>query len=127
MKALGIEIRSKRHAVRQAGFNIEFVQNAVPISGGAGFFGGFLFVDQPFSVLGLEIVIGIAEKRFGGGDKFGIGVAKPEDRSFVGRRGLRVHIGVVGESGVGVIVVDRNAVDLRKQIIVDFLDVLRGS
>src|SRR5712671_1301313 len=41
MEALGIEIGSKRHAVGQAGFNIELVQNAVPISGAARFFSGF--------------------------------------------------------------------------------------
>src|SRR5712671_4411937 len=107
MKALGIEIGSKRHAVRQTGFNIELIEDAVPISSAAGFFGGFLFVDQPLGVLGLEIIVGIGKERFGGGDEFGIGVAQTEDGSFVGRRGLRVHIGIVGESGVGVIVVDR--------------------
>src|SRR5258708_5174838 len=105
MEALRIEIRSKRHTVCQAGFNIEFVQNAVPISGAARFFGGFLFVDQPLRMLGLEIVIGIGEERFGSSNEFGIGVAQAEDGSFVGRSGLRVHIGIVGESGVGVIVV----------------------
>src|SRR5712672_1476644 len=104
MEALGIEIRSKRHTVRQAGFNIELVEDAVPVSGGAGFFGGFLFVDQPLRVLRLEIIVRIGKKRFGGGNEFGIAVAQAEDRSFVGRRGLRVHIGIVWESGVGVIV-----------------------
>src|SRR6266850_44670 len=127
MEALGIEIGSKRHAVGQAGFNIELIEDAVPISSGAGFFGGFLFVDQPLGVLRLEIVIGIGEERFGGGNEFGIGVAQTEDGSFVGRRGLRVHIGVVWESRVGVIVVDEDAVDLREEMVVNFLDVLRGS
>ena len=45
MEALGIEIGSKRHAVRQAGFNIELIEYTVPIISAAGLFGGFLFVD----------------------------------------------------------------------------------
>src|SRR5712672_3234675 len=127
MEALGIEIGSKRHAVRQAGFNIELVQNAVPISGAARFFSGFLFVDQPLRMFGLEIFVGIGEKGFCGGYEFRISVAQAEDRGFVGGRGLRVHIGIVGESGVGVIVVDGDTVDLREEMVVDFLDILRRS
>src|SRR5712671_4194166 len=67
MEALGIEIRSKRHAVCQAGFNIELIEDAIPISGAARFFSGFLFVDQPLGVFGLEVIVGIGEKGFCGG------------------------------------------------------------
>ena len=72
VKTLGIEIRRHHHAIRQADFDVQFVENAVEISRAARCFRGFLFVDQPFGVLGLEIIVGIAEKRFRRGDKFGI-------------------------------------------------------
>src|SRR5712671_6693500 len=45
MEALGIEIRSERDPVGQAGLNIELVEDAVPVGGCAGLFGGLLFVD----------------------------------------------------------------------------------
>ena len=75
----------------------------------------------------LEVIVGIGEEGFRGGDEFRVGVAQTEDGSFVGRRGLRVHIGIVRESSVGVVVVNGNAIDLREEMVVDFLDVLRGS
>src|SRR5882762_9938755 len=127
MEALRIEIRSERDPVGQAGLNIELVEDAVPVGGCAGLFGGLLFVDQPFGVFRLKIIVWIGEERFGGSNEFGIAVAQAEDGSFVGGRGLRVHIGIVGESSVGVIVIDGDAVDLREEMVVDFLDVLRGS
>ena len=40
MKALGIEIRREGHAVRETGFDIQFVENAVPISRAARRFRG---------------------------------------------------------------------------------------
>src|SRR5260370_38271961 len=101
MKALRIEIRSKRDPVGQAGFNIELVENAVPISGGAGFLRGFLFVDQPLRMLGLEIVIGIGEERFGSSDEFGIAVAQTEGGSSVGRPALDVQGEIARTSSVG--------------------------
>ena len=40
---------------------------------------------------------------------------------------MRVHVGVVWKSSVRMIVVDGNAIDLGEEMVVDFLDVLRGG
>src|SRR3989442_15914081 len=87
MKALGIEVRAERDAIGQARFDVELVENAVPIRGAARFFGGFLFVDQPFGVFWLKIIVGIAEKRLRRGDEFRIGVAQTENGTLARRRG----------------------------------------
>ncbi len=75
----------------------------------------------------LEIIVRIAEKGFRRGDEFGIGIAQAQDGAFVGWGGLRVHVGVVGKRGVGMIVVDGDAIDLWKETVVDFLDVGWGG
>ena len=74
VKAFGIEIGSEGYAIGETGFDVELIQDVVPVGGAAGGFSGFFLVDQPFSMFGREIVVGIAEERFGGGDEFGIGL-----------------------------------------------------
>src|SRR5690242_10987123 len=101
MEALGIEVGRHGHAICEADFNFELVEDAIPIGGAAVFFRVFFFFGQPLGVLGLEVVVGIAEERFCRGDEFGIGVTQSKDGAFIGRSGLRVHIGVVWEGGVG--------------------------
>ncbi len=127
VETLGIEIRGKRNAIGEARCDVHLVQNAVPVRGIAGSFGRFLFVDKPFGVFGLEIVVGVGEQRLGGGHEFGIVVAQAKYGAFAGRRGHRVHVGIVGEGGVRMVVVDRDAGDLLAQACVDSLDVAAGK
>src|ERR1700675_3639117 len=84
-------------------------------------------LDEPLGVLGLEIVIGVAEKRFCGGNKFRIGIAKAQDRAFLGRRSQGVHVGIIWKCCVRVIVVEGDAIDLLQQAVVDFLQVSAGQ
>ena len=112
VKALRIEIRSHEGAIGEADVEIQFVENAVEVSGIACCFGCFFLVGEPLGVLGLEIVVGIAKHRFGCGDEFRIVVAQAEHAALVGRRGHRVDIGIVGKTRVRMIVIDGNALDL---------------
>src|SRR5438876_48531 len=116
-----------RNAIGEARCDVHLVQNAVPVRGIAGSFGRFLFVDKPFGVFGLEIVVGVGEQRLGGGHEFGIVVAQAKYGAFAGRRGHRDHVGIVGEGGVRMVVVDRDAGDLLAQACVDSLDVAAGK
>ena len=100
METLGIEIGGKGYPIGEAGFDVEFIQNAVPVSGIARGFGGFLFVYKPFGVLRGEIVVGITEERFSGGDEFGVVFPQAQDTAFARRGSLGIHVGIVGESGV---------------------------
>src|SRR5215472_7480016 len=122
METLGIEIGAKRNAIGEARSDVHLVQNAVPVRGTARSFGSFLFVDKPLGMFGPEIVVGISEERLGGGHEFGIVVAQAKYGAFAGRRGHGVHVGIVGESGVRVVIVDRDASDLLEQACVDALD-----
>src|SRR5438445_11588696 len=54
-------------------------------------------------------------------------VAQAKYGAFAGRRGHRVHVGIVGEGGVRMVVVDRDAGDLLAQACVDSLDVAAGK
>ena len=92
----------------------------VEIGGVAGLFGGFLLVGEPFGVFGLEVVVGIAEERFGGGDEFGIVVAETKNAAFVGRGGHGVHVSIVGKARVSVIVVDGDGIDFGEEPFVEF-------
>ena len=127
VKALGIQIRSKSDTVREAGFDVQLIQNAVPICGAARSFGGLLLVNEPLRMLGLEVVIGITEERLGRGYEFGIVVAQTNDGTLIGGSGLRIHVRIAGKSGMRMIVVDGNAIDLREQVLVSFLDVAAGE
>src|SRR5262249_20928782 len=73
-----------------------------------------------------EIVVGIAEEGFGGGDEFGIVVAQSEHAAFVGRRGHGVDVAVIGIAGVGVVVIQGNAADFAEQIFVEFAEIRGG-
>ena len=126
VESLGVQVGSHHGAIRQANLYVQFVEDAVEIRGAAGLFRRVLFVGQPFGMLGLEIIVRVAEKRFSGGDKLRIVVAQAKGRTLVGRRGHGVDIGIVGEAGMGVIVVHGDLVDLEEQAVVRFLDVTGG-
>src|SRR5262249_46637786 len=70
VETLGIEIRSESDSIGETSLNIQLVQDAVEVGLAAGSFGGFFLVDEPFGVRGREIVVGIAEERFRGGNEF---------------------------------------------------------
>src|SRR5258707_5602650 len=111
VEALGIEVRRHEGAVGKAGFDVELVQDTVEVGLAAGCFGGFLDTGKPFGVLGFEVVVRILEEKFGTGDEFGIVVAETENAAFVGRRSHGIHVGIVGETRVGMVVVDGNGVN----------------
>src|SRR5689334_846943 len=92
MEAFGIEIGSERDAVREAGFDIQLIQNAVPIRGAARSLGPLLFVNEPLRVLGLKVIIRITEQCLGGGYEFGIVVAQANYGAFIGWCGLCIHV-----------------------------------
>src|SRR6266851_3251597 len=71
-------------------------------------------------MFGFEVIVRIAEEKFGGGDKFGIVVAETEDAAFVGRRGHGVNVVIVGKAWVSVIVVDGDGVNFAEEPVVDF-------
>ena len=70
-------------------------------------------------MFGLEIIVGILEKKFRAVHEFRVGIAQTQNGTLVGRRGLRVHVGIVRKGGVRVVVVDRNLVDLLQKSFVD--------
>ena len=76
MKTLRIEIGSQRDTIRETRFDVELIEDAVPIGGAAVFFRGFFFLDQPLGMLGLEVIVRVAKERLRSGDEFGIGVAE---------------------------------------------------
>ena len=57
VETLWIEIWGQGYAIGEAGFDVEFVEDAVPVGGAACGFGGFFLVDQPFGVFGGEVVV----------------------------------------------------------------------
>ena len=61
VKTLRVEIGRHESTVREANIEIQFVEDAVEICGIAFHFGGFLSIRKPFGVLGLEVVVGVAE------------------------------------------------------------------
>lgn len=85
------------------------------------------FCDQPLGVFRREICIGVSEQGLGGGDEFGIISARAYSFAKVGRRGHGVDIGIVGETGMRVVIEGWNLVDLWKQTLVNLLDIGTGK
>src|SRR5258708_37889596 len=120
VEGLGVQVRRHEGAVGEAGFDVELIADAVEVCLAAGGLGGLFAIGEPFGMFGFEIIVRIAEEKFGGGDKFGIVVAEAEHAAFVGRRGHGVNVVVVGKARVGVIVVDGDGVNFAEEAIVDF-------
>src|SRR5579859_3604984 len=59
-----------------------------------------------------EIIVRITEERFGRGNKFRVRIAQPQDGALIGWRGHGIHVGIVRKSGVRMIVVERDLIDL---------------
>ncbi len=74
-KTLGIEVVSHGGAIGDGAFDVQFVENIGEVSIALRLLQLRLFLDQPFHVLGRQIVVRIAEQRLGGGDEFRIAVA----------------------------------------------------
>src|SRR5712671_1226267 len=120
VEALGVQVRRHEGAVGEAGFDVELVEDAVEVGLAAGGLGGLFAIGKPFGMFGFEVIVRIAEEKFGGGDEFGIVVAQTEDAAFVGRRSHGVNVAIVGKARVGVIVIDGDGVNFAEQAIVDF-------
>ena len=91
------------------------------------FFNCVLLVQQPFGMLGREVVVRISEKRLGGSGQFGIIVARAQCLAGVWRRGHGVDVGIIRISGVSVVIERRNLFDLRQQTLINLLHVGTGK
>jgi len=74
--------------IREAHLHVQLVEDGVEILGVLGFLGSMGPIREPFGVFRLEIVVGIAEKRFGRGDELVVVGARAEEVGFVCARGL---------------------------------------
>jgi hypothetical protein len=126
VETLGVQIRRHESAVGQARLHIQFVENLIEVGRAAGFFRGVLAFGQPLGVLGLEVVVGITEQRFGRGDEFGIVVAQAQDAALIRRSGHGVYIGVIGKARMGMVVIERYDVNFAKQVLIELLHVDGG-
>src|SRR4029077_1971250 len=106
--------------------HVQFVEDLIEVRRAAGFFRGVFAFSQPLGVLGLEVVVGIAEQRFGRGDEFGIVVAQAQDAALIRRSGHGVYIGVIGKAGMGMVVVKRYGVNFAQQVLIELLHVSGG-
>ena len=86
-----------------------------------------LFVEEPLGVLRREIGVGISEQCLGGDGEFRIVVAGAHRFAGVGRRGHGVDVGIVGVSGMRMVIEGGNLFDLRQQALVDLLNVGAGK
>ena len=91
------------------------------------FFSSAFFATSHLACSGEKIGIGIAEQGLGRGNQFGIVVARANGFAEIGRRGHGVDVGIVGETGVGVMIEGGNLFDLREQALVDLLNVGSGE
>src|SRR5260370_13033201 len=75
VEALGIEIWRQSNTVREAGLDIEPVQDALPIGGSPVLLRRFFFFREPLAIFRLKNLVGIAKQRFHRSEQFRIGVA----------------------------------------------------
>src|SRR5271154_3463941 len=78
-------------------------------------------------MLGREISVGIAEQCLGCDRQFGIVVARAQRFGGVRRGSHRIHVGIVGESGMSVVVERRYLFDLGQKAVVDLLNIGAGE
>ena len=76
-------------------------------------------------MLGGKVGVGISPERLRGGDEFGIGVTFAKRRA-TGRGGHRVHVGIVGEAGMGVVVEGGDIRDHVEIVLVELREVGAG-
>jgi len=125
--SLGIEIVGHHGAVRHRALGVELVEDGIEISGAGKLLLQFsFFVDEPFRMFGREIIVGIAEQGSRRGDQFGIVVARAQRRTGVGRRGHGIDVGVIGKSGVGMMIERRDVLDSLQEMLIELLHVGSG-
>ena len=91
------------------------------------FLSSAFFATSHLACSGEKIGVGIAEESLRRGDQFGIIVAGANGFAEFGRRGHGIDVGIVGETGVGVMIEGRNFFDLWQQALVDLLHVRTGE
>ena len=74
-------------------------------------------------MLGRKIGVGISEEGFCGGDELGIVRANAEGYALVFRGSHGVDVGIIGETGMGVIIENADLIDLLEEAIVNLVDV----
>src|SRR5579863_8195200 len=127
-EALGIEVAGHHGAVGDRAFGIELVENHVEVRRtGVLLFEFRFFRDQPFGVFRGEVGVGITEQSLGSGNQFGIVVAGAKSFAGIGWGGHGVDIGIIGKTGVGMVIEGGNVFNLWKEAVVDFLYVGAGE
>jgi hypothetical protein len=95
-KTLRVEIVRHHGAIGCRTLRVDFVENHVEVGGAWVLLLEFgFFRDQPLGVLRGEICVGESEQGFGGGDEFGIIVARAQGFAEVGWRGHGIDIRIV--------------------------------
>src|SRR5579862_1923052 len=74
-------------------------------------------------MFGREVGIWISEESFGGRDQFRIIGARAQRLGGIWRRSHGIHIGIVGESWMGVMIEGGDFLNLGKQMLVNLLQI----
>jgi hypothetical protein len=77
-------------------------------------------------VLGREIVVGVAEERFRGGDQFRVGFALAQGGT-TRRCGHGVHVRIIEKPWVRMVIENRNLLDLREKTFINLPNVGAGK